>query len=283
MKRTIFSALQSWKKFPYRKPLLLVGARQTGKSWILKEFGQKEFEYCIVIDFEEDSEEARKINSVISSDGLHASKILEAAGLDGTLRRPDNTLVIFDEIQRNPRMFTCLKYISEKRPDVYVASSGSLMGLALKSGTRAPVGCVDVEYMFPMTFYEFLEAANETEALFILRNGLWERYEKISKVLEYRLRQYIAVGGMPKPLSIFLETNDLRYARKEQNNILSIYEQDFNVHLEDVELTEKIRYAWRVACTLSGERNESGIFLKKYQISEQMIFMLPFNGSKILA
>ncbi|MCR5813947.1 MAG: ATP-binding protein, partial [Desulfovibrio sp.] len=263
MNRTIYKNLQRWKTSAFRKPLLLIGARQTGKSCILKEFGSKEFEYCLFIDFEEETKITQKINEIILEYGLDADRILEAAGLDGTEKRPENTLIVFDEIQRNPRLFTSLKYIKEKRPDVYVAASGSLMGLALKRGTRAPVGYVNIEQMFPMTFYEFLAAAQEHEALAMLQEGDWKHYHYFSSTLAQRLNEYLTIGGMPGPVDLFCQTRDLQLVRREQYEILSLYEQDFNVHLDDPELTDKIRFVWHTACGLSGERNEKNIFYQK--------------------
>lgn len=171
MKRTMYAALKKWKQAEERMPFLLLGARESGKSWLLHGFGKNEFEQCIVVDFEKESREVGLINAAIEKYGLDADRILEAAGIDGIYRRYANTLVIFDEVQRNPRMFTALKYIKEDRPEAFVAASGSLMGLALKQGTRAPVGCVDVAQLFPMTFYEFLEAVEEREALAMLCSG----------------------------------------------------------------------------------------------------------------
>lgn len=243
--------------------MFLIGARQTGKSWILREFGEKAFDHYVLCDFEEETPRTQKISQIIAEYGLDADKILEAAGLDGTIKRTDNTLVIFDEVQRNPRLFTALKYIKEKRPDAYVVASGSLMGLALKTGARAPVGAVNILRMFPMTFYEFLEAMGEHDALSIIYECDWKNYKHFSTIFENRLHEYLAIGGMPGPVSIFLETGNLTFVREEQSAILSTYEQDFNVHLKDPELTEKIRFAWHTACRLSGERNEKSIFFQK--------------------
>ena len=171
MNRNMLAVLKKWKNSPRRKPMLPMGARQTGKSWILREFGRREFEHVISIDFEMDSPQVQDIGEVIRRWGLDAPRLLAAAGLDGRQRRLDSTLVVCNEVQRFPRMFTALKYIRENVPEAHVAASGSLMGLALKAGTRAPVGCVNVARMLPMTFYEYLEAAGEHGALDMLRNS----------------------------------------------------------------------------------------------------------------
>ena len=263
MKRAIYSSLQLWKNKKRRKPLLLTGARQTGKSWILRHFGRNEFKYTIIIDFEKDTHIARKVNETIQTHGLDVTEILKTVGFDGIEKHSDNTLVVFDEIQRSPRMFTALKYFKEDRPDVYIAASGSLMGLALKKNTRAPVGCVDIIEMFPMTFYEFLEAAGETEALDMIREQRWETYLTFREKLVGRLQQYIVVGGMPDPVAAFTEGESLEEVRRIQKNILSIYEDDFNTHSDSQEYTEKLRYAWHIACELAGEQNKDKIFYQK--------------------
>ncbi len=240
-----------------------MGARQTGKSWILRNFGENEFANCLVVDFEQEAEQACEISEVVRKNGLNAKKILAAAGIDGTTRRLDNTLIVFDEIQRNPRVFTALKYICQDCPEAHVVASGSLMGLALKTGTRTPVGYVDVERMLPMTFYEFLEAAGEEEALEIIAQQDWAGYGRYASTFEERLDQYLVVGGMPEAVAAFVKSGKLEDARRVQNQILAIYEQDFNMHSESAEFTEKIRYAWEVACHLAGERNEERIFYQK--------------------
>lgn len=264
MRRDITSVLQQWKNNNYnRKPLLLMGARQTGKSWILEDFGKNEFEHYIVIDFEKDSLAVRNIQKVIMEYGLDATLMLQAAGIDGQELRYDNTLIIFDEIQRNPRMFTALKYIQLEKPEAFVVASGSLMGLALKEGTHAPVGYVTTAHMLPMTFYEFLEAVGEKESLEMLQAGDWASYEQYTDILDRRLRQYIMIGGMPGPVSTFVNTDNTDLVRQEQKDLLHIYEQDFNVHAKDPELTEKIRHTWHIACQLATEQNENGIFFHK--------------------
>lgn len=263
MKRAIYQNLLKWKKSQNRQVLLIMGARQTGKTWILRHFGENEFEHVVCIDFEKNTKDVQKINQVIDEEGLEPTKILEAAGLDGIEKRPENTFFIFDEIQRNQRMFTALKYISEERPDVYVAASGSLMGLALHQGTHAPVGCVKTLFLFPLTFYEFLEATGEIDALTILVNQEWDKYSDFREILDDRLKQYIITGGMPRPVSNFIQDNSFENVRDSQYDILSIYENDFNTHSKNEEFTEKIRYLWHVACKLTGERNEGEIFYKK--------------------
>ncbi len=263
MKRAIYTKLQDWKAFEARKPLLLMGARQTGKSWILRHFGENEFDNCIVVDFEQESDVACEIAETIHKHGLHARNILAAAGIDGTTKRLDNTLIIFDEIQRNPRAFSALKYICQDCPEAHVVASGSLMGLALKTGTRTPVGYVDVQRMLPMTFYEFLEAAGEEELTESIAQQDWASYSRFASVFEERLAQYLIVGGMPEAVAAFVRYGNLAKARKVQNQILAIYEQDFNMHSESVEFTEKIRFAWEVACHLAGKRNEERIFYQK--------------------
>ncbi len=239
MKRTRYSELASWKKSPNRKPLIIKGARQTGKTWLMMEFGRAEYTETAYINFE------RNPNlSVIFQDSLDMDGIIQALQVQTGVRiMPEKTLVIFDEIQEAPQAIAALKYFHEEAPEYHIVAAGSLPGIALHRSVSFPVGKVEFLNLHPLSFHEFLMALGEQELLELLESGKWELLRVFRKRLTDRLRQYYLVGGMPEAVAVFAASGDLHEVRRIQKNILSAYELDFSKHAPANE-TPRIRMVW---------------------------------------
>lgn len=169
MKRDIYGDLLAWKNAPYRKPLILNGARQVGKTYILQEFGKREFRSMVYFSLDRDS----KASGVFDTGGSTADILLSLSAISGTDIVPGETLVVLDEVQSSPKALEAMKFFCEDAPDVHVVVAGSLLGLALHSGVSWPVGKVDELRMYPMTFAEFLSATGNGRMLALLEEGRW--------------------------------------------------------------------------------------------------------------
>lgn len=226
MKRKIYKNLLKWKSSSVRKPLLLLGARQVGKTWVMKEFGKNEYENVIYINCDEEP----LTKELFKQDYDISRLLLSFQTISGQSVNPHTTLIILDEIQEAPRGLHSLKYFCEKAPDYHIMAAGSLLGVTLSQKESFPVGKVDILRMFPMDFEEFLEAINQIGLKEILGNGDWELINSFSeKLIEY-LFQYYYVGGMPEVVKSFIENNDLLEVRSLQNNILTAYRNDISKH-----------------------------------------------------
>ncbi len=232
MERLIYKNLLNWKKDQNRQPLLLKGARQVGKSYILKAFGEREFKNYYFFNFEKD----KKIISIFEPD-LQPERIIRELSISiGKNIDVHNDLIIFDEIQECPKAITSLKYFSENMPELAVCCAGSLIGVMLSSESF-PVGKVEFLNLFPMNFEEFLMALNDDMSLELLNNLIDEK--KQSKVshdrLWKRLKEYFVIGGMPGAVSIYVSNRDnmtdvFNYIRKIQDGIINSYNKDFAKH-----------------------------------------------------
>ena len=228
MKRDIMQELLAWKEQPNRKPLVLKGVRQCGKTYILKEFGREYYKDVAYFNFEE----TRSLSSLFEQD-YDVKRIMFELGLFlGRTIAPGNTLIILDEIQECPRAITALKYFCENAPEYHVACAGSLLGLAIHENQSFPVGKVDIRTLYPMSFYEFLSATgNEALADYLTR---FQPGASVSELIGGKLctalKQYYVVGGMPEAVSVWCETGDLEKVEAIQQDILASYELDFAKH-----------------------------------------------------
>ncbi len=226
MKREIYNALKAWKSSEDRKPLILDGARQVGKTWIIKEFGEREYQKVAYLNCDRLAEMKTLFYDFDVKRLLRAfSSIVDMPIL------PGETLIILDEIQEAPGGITALKYFCEEAPDYHIICAGSLLGINLHSGTGYPVGKVDELRMFPMTFEEFLDATGNSVLLEEMKRRHWEELSPMSVKLVDLLRQYYYVGGMPEVVDCYVRTQNLHKVREIQNRILKDYHLDFARHV----------------------------------------------------
>ena len=259
MKRTVTADLMKWKDRPDRKPLLLTGVRQCGKTWILKQFGQEAFEDCAYFNFEEDD----SLQHIFEND-FKVERILDELGsiVRGKQIIPGKTLLILDEIQACPRAITSLKYFCENRRDLHVIAAGSLLGVALgQQGFSFPVGKVNRLTMYPMSFEEFV-TADGGEALIegIRKKDLSEEISPLYTVpLTRYLKLYYFIGGMPEVVRKWVETHDPEQVLEKQDEILEDYADDFGKHAPPSELV-RIRMIWESIPGQLAKDNQKFVF-----------------------
>lgn len=240
MKRIVVDQLKEWKESPLRKPLILVGARQVGKTYILKEFGKQEYENVAYINCDNNPEVAN-----LFADNYDMKRVLMVIGaITKQTILPSKTLIILDEIQELRHGLSALKYFCEDAPEYHVAVAGSLLGVAMHQGESAPVGKVDIIRLCPMSFEEFLLAKGEDRLLGILKARDWATLKLLHERLTLLLREYYFVGGMPEAVKTFLLTNSPVDVRKVQNNILFIYRSDMSKHVSPTDAT-RISMVWQ--------------------------------------
>lgn len=238
MERLIYSDLLKWKHNTNRKPLILNGARQVGKTWILKEFGRREYEKTAYVN----CEKAVQIEEVFRD--FDSSRMVTALSvLSGVDIIPEKTLVFIDEVQEYPRALTALKYFCEDAPQYHIVVAGSLLGISLHQGISFPVGKVDVLNLFPMTLTEFVLALGNKQAAEMLQNGDMKTASSINSFFIEMLRKYYYVGGMPAAVKEFAENGKPNEVRKIQKQILSDYRRDFSKHTSRSE-AERIAMVW---------------------------------------
>lgn len=239
MEREILKTLEEWRKKDSRKPLILTGARQVGKTWLLREFGRKFYKNVAYINFEDMS----NMKDIFKDDFDMTRILILLNAASGVSIVPADTLVILDEIQSAENGLTALKYFYEKIPQYHVVAAGSLLGIELHRHSSYPVGKVEQVTLYPMNFREFLRAAGETELCTLLENRLWEATTVFSSRLKERLKQYYYIGGMPEVVDSFVQTADFRQARAMQKQILTAYERDFSKHAP-VAIVPRIKALW---------------------------------------
>jgi predicted AAA+ superfamily ATPase len=225
-----------WKDSKNRKPLIMYGARQVGKTWLLNEFGRNEYKTAIYVNFEEDTNVKKYFTGNISPNYI-------VAGLEDYSKKkivPGETLIIFDEIQENQRAKDSLKYFNEDAPQYHIAAAGRFLGIA---GGRFPIGQVDEITIRPMSFYEFLQAKGDDILLNNIKSLDRAMFDLNSITAEPKLKEYMYVGGMPAVVNAFIESGNLYEARKEQEKILSNYKDDFSRHIKGTDIP-KVRMIW---------------------------------------
>ena len=255
MDRTLFTDLVRWKSSPTRKPLILNGARQVGKTWLLKHFGATCFANTVYVSLDSD-ETARNI---FDSD-YDVKRILDGlALLSGQQIVPNETLIILDEIQIAPRAITCLKYFCEDTPEYAVAAAGSLLGLAQLEGTGWPVGKVETLDLYPLTFCEFLNATDNERFVRLIIDRQYSTMALFSQKLEALLKQYYLVGGMPEAVNAFVRTGDLAQVRTIQKQILDDYRRDFAKHIPQ-KLWQRVVDVWESIPKHLSRENKKFVF-----------------------
>ena len=239
MERILISELQKWKDKYDRKPLILRGARQVGKTWLLKDFGKRFFKNVCYINFEQ-----KDVLGAIFEGTLSPQRIIEQLSVyTGSKILPNDTLLIFDEVQEMPRALTSLKYFAEEAPEYAICCAGSLLGVALPEGTSFPVGKVEFLDLYPLSFHEFLLANGEEMLLnYILRDGNRNLAPFTEKLTDY-LKKYFVIGGMPSVILKWLDTHDFFDVDDVQKQLVTAYENDFSKHAPK-QMVEKIRYIW---------------------------------------
>ena len=226
MNRQIYNELKRWKTGQDRKPLVLLGARQVGKTWIMRHFGAQEYESVAYINCDDEPRAKELFTPDYDMDRI----LLSIQVITGVKVLPGKTLVILDEIQELERGLHSLKYFYEKSPQYHVMVAGSLLGITLGRGESFPVGKVDMLHMYPMNFSEFLDAMGKTELITLIHSKEWQVIELMRDKFEYLLRQYYYVGGMPKVVSKYVSNGDLAEVRKEQMAIVDAYRRDISKH-----------------------------------------------------
>lgn len=238
MERSIYSSLKKWKDSPTRKPLILQGARQVGKTYILKEFGAREYSEVVYINCDDNNDMQ---NMFVDYDVDRIIRSLSA--ISGISIKPSTTLLILDEIQEVERGLASLKYFCEKAPEYHVAVAGSLLGITLHEGTSFPVGKVDMLYMYPMDFEEFLLAMGKEQLVELLRNNSWAALTPLRGMLTELLRQYYFVGGMPEAVKAYVERGDIWEVRSIHSKIIDAYRNDMSKHVPKQQV-QRINMVW---------------------------------------
>ena len=231
MKRKIYQQLLKWKENKDRKPLMLLGARQVGKTWIMQHFGEREYNKVAYVNCDDEP----RMKQLFDLDYDINRILMTLQAITGVKVTPGDTLIILDEIQEIPRGLHSLKYFCEKAPEYHVMVAGSLLGVTLGKGESFPVGKVDMLNIFPMDYEEFLEATGNEGWIDILHSKDWPLIDTMMPKMVELLRQYYFVGGMPGVVSNFVRNADLQQVRTLQREILDAYGRDISKHTSESE------------------------------------------------
>lgn len=255
MYRAAIEKLLKWKENKYRKPLIIEGARQVGKTWLMKEFGRQAYADTVYINFDANSRMGELFSSDLDTDRLIMGLELYA----GRKIVPDHTLLIFDEVQEVPRALSSLKYFYENAPQYHIVCAGSMLGIALHEGTSFPVGKVDFLKLYPLSFTEFLTASGKERFVELLEKQDFGMVTSFKQTYIDALKQYYFVGGMPEAVQSFIENKDFNEVRKIQKRILAAYEQDFSKHAPN-EIVPKIRMLWNCIPSQLAKENKKFVY-----------------------
>lgn len=254
MKRSAIKCLYDWKQSDRRKPLIMLGARQVGKTWLMREFASEAYEKSAYVNFEDDE----MLKGMFASD-FDIPRIIKTIQWSTGVTIDEDTLIILDEIQEAPRGITALKYFAEKAPQYHVMAAGSLLGIAMHQNDSFPVGKVDFMHLYPLSFFEFLEAAGECKMVELLQAKDWPMITMFRSKFEERLRQYYFVGGMPAAVSAFIDNGNLPAVRTIQKGILEAYERDFSKHAPAIDVP-RIRMVWKSIPAQLAKENKKFIY-----------------------
>lgn len=255
MYRSKINNLIEWKLSANRKPLVVLGARQTGKTWLLQEFGHSEYEQTVYINFER----ATALKDIFLAD-LDVNRLITTFELYSNIKiSAENTLIILDEIQTAPKGITSLKYFYEDAPQYHIVAAGSLLGLNLHPEESFPVGKVSFLELQPMSFYEFLLAVGEDGIARILDEKMWDMLPAFSEKFKEYLRYYFYVGGMPEVVRHFSQYRNWKKVRELQNDILKTYQNDFSKHAPR-EIIPRINMVWESIPTQLAKENKKFIY-----------------------
>jgi len=274
MKRLAMKQLLEWKESKNRKPLIIRGARQVGKTWLMKEFGNSCFDNLAYINFENNE----RMHTLFEGN-YDINRLIEGLQIESGERiNPKTTLLVLDEIQEEPKALTSLKYFFENSPEYAILAAGSSLGVALHEGTSFPVGKVDFMNLYPMTYGEFLQALGEDDLLDLLRKARWDLIEVFASRYIDLLRKYYFVGGMPEAVFEYVQNFDYSEVRKIQKQILFTYDQDFSKHVPAKEVP-RVRAVWNNVLVQLAKENkkfspgvvEKNSRLKDYELALQWL------------
>ena len=255
MYRDKMNELKKWKESSTRKPLIIRGARQVGKTWLMKEFGKQYYKKCAYINFDDNS----RMNKLFDED-FDLDKIIQGLKIESNVNiEPENTLIILDEIQETPKALKALKYFYENANQYHIVSAGSLLGVAIHEGTSFPVGKVDFLDLYPLSFFEFLEALGESDLLQLLKNNDFDMISVFNLKFKEFLKLYYYIGGMPEAVNFYVQNKDLKEVRKIQIRLLEAYEQDFSKHAPS-NIVPRIRQLWNNITTQLAKENKKFIY-----------------------
>lgn len=257
MRRQTIEQLKQWKNRKNRKPLILKGARQVGKTWLMKEFGRTEFKYTAYVNFDNNEHMADVFNGDYNIDRLLMAINIET----GVKIVPEETLIIFDEIQENPKAIASLKYFYEEAPEYAIIAAGSLLGVAIHKGVSFPVGKVDTLELSPLSFREFLWAVGEDGLVQLIDEMNVDLIGSFRDKYEDWLKKYYYIGGMPEVVASFIEEKDFTEVRRLQKKIIEMYESDFSKHTTEQELP-RIRMVWNSIPMQLAKENKKFFFGK---------------------
>lgn len=259
MRRVLIDKLREWKDRSGHKPLIIRGARQVGKTWLMKEFAKTEYKNYVYINFDDNE----VLNNVFVRD-FDIDRILMAISVSENVEIDSDTLLIFDEIQEAPRGITALKYFNEKAPQYDILAAGSLLGISMHHNDSFPVGKVEFLDLYPLSFVEFADAMGQGRLVQLLERGDWELVSSTASKYEQLLRLYFYLGGMPGVVVDYIENRDLNSVRKIQQDILDSYDVDFSKHAPNNEVP-RLRMVWHSVVGQLAKENKKFIygFLKK--------------------
>ena len=255
MYRMAMENLLAWKQSRRRKPLIIEGARQVGKTWLMKEFGRQAYGDTVYINFDSNARMAELFASDLDTKRLVLGLELYA----GRKIDPENALLIFDEVQEVPRALAALKYFCEDAPQYHIVCAGSLLGIALHRGTSFPVGKVDFLKLYPLSFQEFLMAIGRKQFSELLDQQDFSMITSFRETYADALKQYYFVGGMPEAVESFAENQDFNEVRQIQKRILAAYEQDFSKHAPN-EVVPRLRMLWNSIPAQLAKENKKFIY-----------------------
>ncbi len=239
MKRYAMQRLEKWKESPIRRPMIIRGARQVGKTWLMQHFGKSFFKNVAYINFDNNQRMAQVFQGDYDIKRLITALQIES----GVTISAENTLIIFDEVQEVPQAITSLKYFYEKAPEYAIISAGSLLGVSMHKGTNFPVGKVEFYDLFPLSYTEFLDATGNENLHELLKNHDWDLITSFKDRFIDLLRSYYYVGGMPEAVDCFINQHNYSLVREIHNRLLIAYEQDFSKHAPNITVP-RIRMVW---------------------------------------
>jgi len=273
MERDAFENLVRWKNSKFRKPLVIKGARQVGKTWLMKEFGRLNYSSVAYINFENNDRMMQ-----LFQDDYDVDRIVFGLQIEANTQITNETLIILDEIQEVPKALTSLKYFYENAPQYHLLAAGSALGVALHEGYSFPVGKVDILELYPMTFLEFLQASDNRQLAELIKSNNFAMMKVFKDKLIDFLKKYYFIGGMPEAIFMFQETGDLNEVREVHRRLLYAYEQDFSKHVPS-SILPRVRLAWNsIPAQLARENRKfiyglvkEGARAREYEIALQWL------------
>lgn len=274
MNRDALAYLIKWKDSKFRKPLVIKGARQVGKTWLMKKFGKDNYSTVAYINFENND----RMTQLFDQD-YDIDRIIFGLQIESHTQIDEATLIIFDEIQEVPKALTSLKYFQENAPQYHLLAGGSALGVALHEGYSFPVGKVDFLNLYPMTFLEFLQASENGQLVDLIKSKDFDLMTVFKEKLIDLLKLYYFIGGMPEAALVYKETNDLNQVREVHRRLLYGYEQDFSKHVPNP-LLPRVRMTWQSIPTQLSRENRKFIYglvkegarAREYEIALQWLF-----------